>query len=44
MDIYTNKTRNELISICKEKKIIGYSSMKKNEIIQLLQVLQLLHR
>jgi len=36
MDSYTNKTRNELIAICKEKKIKGYSSMKKNEIIQLL--------
>lgn len=37
MDTYTNKTRDELIAICKERKIKGYSSMKKNEIIQLLQ-------
>lgn len=33
---YTNKTRDELIAICKERKIKGYSSMKKAEIIQLI--------
>ena len=33
-----NKTRNELIVICKEKNIKGYSKLKKDEIIQLLQV------
>ena len=36
MDSYPKKTRDELIVICKEKKIKGYSSMKKDEIIQLL--------
>ena len=36
MDSYTKKTRDELIAICKEQKIKGYSSMKKDEIIQLL--------
>ena len=36
MDTYKNKTRDELIAICKERKIKGYSSMKKDEIIQLL--------
>ena len=36
MDSYTKKTRDELIAICKERKIKGYSSMKKDEIIQLL--------
>jgi DNA (cytosine-5)-methyltransferase 1 len=34
---YETKTRNELILICKEKNIKGYSSLKKDEIIQLLQ-------
>ena len=38
MDSYTKKTRDELIAICKEQKIKGYSSMKKDEIIQLLQL------
>jgi len=33
---YTKKTREELIAICKEKNIKGYSGKKKNEIIQLL--------
>jgi DNA (cytosine-5)-methyltransferase 1 len=37
MDSYTKKTRDELIAICKEQKIKGYSTMKKDEIIQLLQ-------
>ena len=36
MDAYTKKTRNELITICKERKIKGYSSLKKDEIIKLL--------
>jgi DNA (cytosine-5)-methyltransferase 1 len=36
MESYTKQTREELIAICKEKKIKGYSSMKKGEIIQLL--------
>ena len=33
---YTKKTRDELITICKERKIKGYSSLKKDEIIKLL--------
>jgi adenine-specific DNA-methyltransferase len=33
---YSKKTRSELISICKEKSIKGYSGKKKEEIIQLL--------
>jgi len=36
MDVYSKKTRDELIAICKERKIKGYSSLKKDEIIQLL--------
>ena len=38
MDTYKKKTRYELIAICKEQKIKGkgYSSMKKDDIIQLL--------
>ena len=36
MDSYEKKTRDELIAICKERKIKGYSSMKKAEIVQLL--------
>lgn len=35
-NIYDNKTRNELIEICKCKKIKGYSRMKKHEILELL--------
>jgi DNA (cytosine-5)-methyltransferase 1 len=35
---YTKKTREELIVICKEKSIKGYSGKKKDEIIQLLTV------
>jgi DNA (cytosine-5)-methyltransferase 1 len=34
---YMNKTRAELIVLCKEQNKKGYSSMKKDEIIQLLQ-------
>jgi adenine-specific DNA-methyltransferase len=33
---YSNKSRNELISICKEKSIKGYSGKKKSDIIKLL--------
>jgi site-specific DNA-methyltransferase (adenine-specific) len=33
---YSKKTRNELITICKEKGIKGYSGMKKEDIIKLL--------
>jgi DNA (cytosine-5)-methyltransferase 1 len=33
---YLNKTRDELIAICKEKNIKGYSRKKKDEIIELL--------
>ena len=33
---YSTKTREELIALCKEKKIKGYSGKKKEEIIQLL--------
>jgi len=36
MNSYTNKTRQDLISICKERKIKGYSTKTKNDIIQLL--------
>lgn len=36
MDAYAKKTRGELNAICKERKIKGYSSMKKNELVQLL--------
>ena len=33
---YSNKTREELIAICKEKSIKGYSGKKKEDIISLL--------
>ena len=33
---YSNKTREELITLCKEKNIKGYSGKKKDDIIQLL--------
>jgi len=33
---YQKKTCAELISLCKEKKIKGYSGKNKNEIINLL--------
>jgi DNA (cytosine-5)-methyltransferase 1 len=36
MENYTNKTRDELIIICKERKIKGYSKLNKGEIINLL--------
>ena len=38
MDIYSQKTREQLISICKERKMKGYSSMKKDGLIQMLSV------
>jgi len=34
---YTKKTRDELIAICKDKHIRGYSGMKKDEIIDLVE-------
>jgi site-specific DNA-methyltransferase (adenine-specific) len=34
---YNKKTREELIAICKEKKIKGYSGKKKMELISLLE-------
>jgi DNA adenine methylase len=34
---YSTKPKNELISICKERKIKGYSNKKKNDLILLLQ-------
>ena len=33
---YSTKTREELIALCKEKKIKGYSSKKKEDILKLL--------
>ena len=33
---YAKKTREELIAICKEKSIKGYSGKKKEEIVKLL--------
>lgn len=33
---YTNKTRNELIAICKEKNIKSYSNKTKNQIIEMI--------
>ena len=36
--LYVKKTREELIAICKERKIKGYSRLKKDEIIKLLSV------
>jgi DNA (cytosine-5)-methyltransferase 1 len=33
---YTQKSRNELIALCKEKGIQGYSGKKKEDLIQLL--------
>ena len=37
MNEYTKKTRYELINICKEQKIKGYSNLKKNQIIKILE-------
>jgi len=36
MDDFTKKSREELINLCKEHKIKGYSNLKKEEMIQLL--------
>lgn len=36
MNDYSKKTREQLISICKERKIKGYSNKKKDAIIKLL--------
>ena len=36
MDDYIKKTRDELIEICKEGEIKGYSGKKKDDIIKLL--------
>mgnify|MGYP003337674679 CR=1 FL=1 len=35
---YTKKTREELIAICKEKNIKGYSGKKKEDIVKLLDI------
>jgi DNA adenine methylase len=35
-NIYAKNTRNELISLCKERGISGYTSKKKSELIELL--------
>jgi len=37
---YSNKTREELISICKEKSIKGYSGKKKEDIMKLLPTME----
>jgi len=37
MDNYKDKSREELIALCKERKIKGYSGIKKNDIIKLLE-------
>ena len=36
MDSFTKKTRDELIVICKERKIKGYTTKKKDDIIKLI--------
>jgi len=36
MDLYAKITRDELIALCKERKIKGYSNIKKDEIIKLI--------
>ena len=36
MTSYVNKTRNELIVLCKEQNIKGYSHLKKDDLIKLL--------
>jgi DNA (cytosine-5)-methyltransferase 1 len=35
-NVYSTKTREELIAICKEKSIKGYSGKKKEELVKLL--------
>jgi len=37
---YSKKTREELIAICKEKSIKGYSGKKKEEIVKLLSIVK----
>lgn len=37
IDNYSTKTREELITICKEKSVKGYSGKKKEEILELLK-------
>ena len=39
---FTNKTNSELISICKERNIKGYSGKKKEDILKLLQTAPIL--
>ena len=34
---YSKKTREEIITLCKEKGIKGYSSKKKEDMIDMLQ-------
>jgi predicted GIY-YIG superfamily endonuclease len=34
---YSQKTRDELIALCKERNMKGYSGKKKEEILSLLQ-------
>ncbi len=36
MEDYSKKTRNELVEICKERGLKGYSSKKKDELIKLI--------
>ena len=36
MEDYSKKSREELITICKEKNIRGYSGKKKEDIVKLL--------
>ena len=35
---YSKKTRTELIELCKEKKLKGYSTKKKDQLITLLEI------
>jgi len=35
---YTKKTREQLVAVCKEKSIKGYSGKKKNDIVKLLDI------
>ena len=44
MELYINKTRNELIVICKAKKIKNYSNKKKNlNLVKNLKLFNVLH-
>ena len=38
---WTTKTRDDLIALCKEKNIKGYSKKKKTDLIQLFQTLEI---